>query len=160
MVEMYTILQDCHPWECSIARAGCGAHPWECSTARAGCGGHPWECSTARAGCGAHLWEHCGLQDVLAGLLDCRVPHSEGADCKVFKKDFVLTIEWVTATISRAGFMFRYAFENYIILSKAKLFNPNNLPEVTRCLWARVEHTQGWLSPPLHQPASPPEQHH
>jgi len=42
------------------------------------------------------------------------------------------SITWLTGVISRAGFMFRYVFENYIILSKCGLFKPENLNEVVR----------------------------
>ena len=48
------------------------------------------------------------------------------------KEDFEMKIEWVIATIARAGLMMRYLFENYIILSKAKLFKPKDMAEVVR----------------------------
>eukprot|EP00658_Telonema_sp_P-2_P007328 TRINITY_DN12730_c0_g1_i3.p1 TRINITY_DN12730_c0_g1~~TRINITY_DN12730_c0_g1_i3.p1 ORF type:complete len:189 (+),score=33.07 TRINITY_DN12730_c0_g1_i3:271-837(+) len=46
------------------------------------------------------------------------------------KSDGSLT--WLISVISRMGFVVRYVFENYIILSKAGLFKPANLPEVVR----------------------------
>lgn len=49
------------------------------------------------------------------------------------KKDgFVITIEWVVLMIAKVGLICRYLFENYIILAKAKLFNPKDLKEIVR----------------------------
>jgi len=42
------------------------------------------------------------------------------------------SLVWLLQTVSRFGFVVRYLFENFIILSKAGLFKPSNLPEVVR----------------------------
>lgn len=42
------------------------------------------------------------------------------------------SLVWLLSVVSRMGFIVRYLFENYIILSKSGLFKPSNLPEIVR----------------------------